>query len=265
MAMTVQSEAVSARPASDFVVIPVIDLKEGLVVHARAGKQAHAGKRAEYRPIATPFGPPHDAVALARALLGITFSPILYVADLDSILGRGNNFDLCRELSDAFPDTTLWIDAGFSDVTDCAFWLPLGATLVIGSESVASLAAWDNIRSSFGNNVVLSLDFDEQGLRGPQDVMSNPALWPERLILMSLGRVGTEGGPDLERLQATQRLAGERAVFVAGGVSNLDDVVRAAGQGACGVLAATALHSGAITQKEIAALLRERRYQIEGG
>ncbi len=259
--MTVQSEAVSARPANDFAIIPVIDLKEGLVVHARAGKQARAGKRAEYRPIATPFGPPHDAVAVARALLGITFSPILYVADLDSILGRGNNFDLCRELSDAFPDTALWIDAGFSDVTDCAFWLPLGATLVIGSESVASLAAWDNIRSSFGDNVVLSLDFDEQGLRGPQEVMSNPALWPKRLILMSLGRVGTEGGPDLERLQAMQRLAGDRAVFLAGGVSNLDDIVQVAGQGARGVLAATALHSGALTQKEIAALLRERRSQ----
>jgi HisA/HisF family protein len=251
--MTVQSEAVSARPANNFAIIPVIDLKEGLVVHARAGKQARAGKRAEYRPIATPFGSPHDAVALARALLGITFSPVLYVADLDSILGRGNNFDLCRELSNAFPDTTLWIDAGFSDVTDCAFWLPLGATLVIGSESIASLAAWDNIRSSFGDNVVLSLDFDEQGLRGPQEVMSN--------ILMSLGRVGTEGGPDLERLQATQRLAGDRAVFLAGGVSNLDEIVQVAGQGARGVLAATALHSGALTQKEIAALLRERRSQ----
>ena len=78
-----------------------------------------------------------------------------YIADLDAILGRGNNFDLCRELAHAFPDTALWIDAGFSDVTDCAFWLPLGATLVIGSESVASLEAWDNIRASFGRNVVL--------------------------------------------------------------------------------------------------------------
>jgi phosphoribosylformimino-5-aminoimidazole carboxamide ribotide isomerase len=259
--MTVQSEAVSANLPGDFAIIPVIDLKDGLVVHARAGKQAHAGKRAEYRPIATPFGPPHDAVAIARALLGITFSPILYIADLDAILGRGNNFDLCRELAQAFPATALWVDAGFSDVTDCAFWLPLGATLVIGSESVASLEAWDNIRASFGSSVILSLDFDEQGLRGPQEVMTNPTLWPDRLVLMSLGRVGTEGGPDVQRMQATQRLAGDRAVFVAGGVSNLDDVVQVAGQGARGVLAATALHSGAMTQKEIAALLRERRSQ----
>ena len=110
--MTVQSKVTATEAVGSFTIIPVLDLKDGLVVHARAGKHAHAGKRAEYRPLATPFGSPHDAVAIARALLGITFSPVLYIADLDAISGRGNNFDLCRELSDAFPGTTLWIDPG---------------------------------------------------------------------------------------------------------------------------------------------------------
>jgi phosphoribosylformimino-5-aminoimidazole carboxamide ribotide isomerase len=78
---------------------------------------------------------------------------------------------------------------------------------------------------------------------------------------MCLGRVGTETGPDLDRLRATLGLAGKRAVYVAGGVSNLGDIVQAAQNGARGVLAATAIHGGTITQKEIAALLRERRFQ----
>jgi phosphoribosylformimino-5-aminoimidazole carboxamide ribotide isomerase len=78
---------------------------------------------------------------------------------------------------------------------------------------------------------------------------------------MSLGRVGTEKGPDLDRLRTTLRLAGKRAIFVAGGVSHLGDIVQAAESGARGVLAATALHGGTVTQKEIAALLRERRSQ----
>lgn len=259
--MTLHSEVPASRASTAFAVIPVLDLKDGLVVHARAGKQAHAGKRAEYRPIATPFGPPHDAAAIARALLGITFSPVLYVADLDAILGRGNNFDLCRALAYAFPSTDLWIDAGFSDVTDCAFWLPLDATLVIGSETVASLEAWENLRKSFGRNVVLSLDFDEQGLRGPKELLTDSSLWPDRLILMSLGRVGTETGPDTDRLRETLRLAGDRAVYVAGGVASLGDIANVAEAGAAGVLAATALHSGAVSQKEIAALVKERRSQ----
>lgn len=259
--MTLHSEVTTATPARDFVIIPVLDLKDGLVVHARAGKQARAGKRAEYRPIATPFGPPHDAAAIARALLGITFSPILYLADLDAILGRGNNFELCRALAHAFPSTELWIDAGFSDVTDCAFYLPIGATLVIGSETIASPEAWENMRASFGQNLVLSLDFDEQGLRGPKEIMSDPASWPERLILMCLGRVGTEIGPDLQRLRDVASLAGGRTIYVAGGVATLDDVAALKEAGAGGALAATALHAGAITQKEIAALLGERRSQ----
>lgn len=257
--MTLHSEVSAGQASSAFDIIPVLDLKEGLVVHARAGKQAHAGKRAEYRPIATPFGPPHDAAAIARALLGITFSPALYIADLDAILGRGNNFELCRELANAFPGTDLWIDAGFSDVTDCAFYLPLGATLVVGSETIASVEAWENMRESFGKSLVLSLDFDEQGLRGPEALMTTPALWPDRLILMSLGRVGTETGPDLAGLTDTLRIAEGRAIYVGGGVAGLDDITKLMQAGARGALAATALHSSAITQKEIAALVRERR------
>ncbi|MEE9194954.1 MAG: HisA/HisF-related TIM barrel protein [Methyloceanibacter sp.] len=260
--MTLQSELTTATLAQDFAVIPVLDLKDGLVVHARAGKHAHAGKRAEYRPIATPFGPPHDGAAIARALLGITFSPALYIADLDAILGRGRNLDMCRHLGQALPGTELWIDAGFAQVGDCAAWLPLGATLVVGSETIADLAAWEDLRAAFGQNLVLSLDFDEQGLRGPERLLADPALWPKRVILMSLGRVGTETGPDVARLEETLQRADGREVYVAGGVAGLDDLAAVEKRGARGALAATALHSGALGQKEIAALVRERRSQV---
>ncbi len=263
--MTSNTKPSENRYANGFAVIPVLDLKDGVVVHARAGKYARAGKRAEYRPIATPFGPPHDAPAIARALLGITFSPTLYIADLDAILGQGQNYDVCRELADAFPGTDLWIDAGIADADDCAFWLPLDATLVIGSETIAGPDAWERIRASFGDSLVLSLDFDQQGLRGPEDVIVDVDLWPDRLILMSLGRVGTEAGPDLHRLRETQKVAGDRDVYVAGGVASSDDLATVAQAGARGVLVATALHSGAIGQKEIAALMRERRSPELGG
>jgi len=261
------SKLSESQTLNAFDVVPVLDLKDGAVVHARAGKYARAGKRAEYRPIATPFGPPHDAPAIGRALLGITFSPILYIADLNAILGQGHNFELCQSLADAVPDTELWIDAGFSNLEDYAFWQPLGATLVIGSETIESLSEWETIRGSLGNNVVLSLDFDEEGVRGPKGLMDDPALWPSRLILMSLGRVGTETGPDLvqlgQMLEAAEDCQIEDCqIYVAGGVASSADVVAVANAGARGVLAATALHSGAIRQKEIAALLGERRSRI---
>ncbi|MEM9591887.1 MAG: HisA/HisF-related TIM barrel protein [Pseudomonadota bacterium] len=257
--MTPPPDISEEQPPASFAVVPVLDLKDGGVVHARAGKQARAGKRAEYRPIATPFGPPHDAPAIARALLGITFSPVLYIADLDSILGRGNNFDLCQALADAVPETDLWIDAGFSNLDDCAFWLPLGATLVIGSETISSVQEWRTMCDSFGSKLVLSLDFDEQGLRGPKELMTDPDLWPDRVILMSLGRVGTEIGPDLDLLSTAIASSGNREIYAAGGIATQNDVATVMDAGAHGVLVATALHSGAIGQKEIAALWEGRR------
>src|SRR5215470_18884771 len=88
---------------NNFTVIPALDLKGGLVVHAIGGD------RAAYSPIASPFGAADDPVAVARGLLATTGSPDLYVADLDAIAGIGNHFELVRGLSYALPHATLWI------------------------------------------------------------------------------------------------------------------------------------------------------------
>jgi HisA/HisF family protein len=237
----------------DFAVIPVIDLKGGSVVHARAGM------RTQYRPIASPFGLADDPVAIARALLEITGSPTLYVADLDAIAGTGDHFDICRDLAHALPHTALWIDAGFADVTACLFWLPLGATLVVGSEGLSSVEAWSELSDALGGSVILSLDFAPEGFRGPASLAVEPSLWSDRVIAMSLGRVGTNTGFDLERLEGILGQAGDRAVFAAGGMRDIGDLEAIALSGAGGALIATALHETAIRQNEIAAFLRKRR------
>jgi phosphoribosylformimino-5-aminoimidazole carboxamide ribotide isomerase len=233
---------------SDFTVIPVLDLKGGVAVHAVAGR------RADYAPIPSPFGSADDPAAIARGLLGVTGSPALYIADLDAIAGTGNHFELVRGLSYALPGTTLWIDAGFSDVADCAFWLPLGATLVIGSESLEAVDDWRDIHSAFGDSVVLSLDIGPDGERGPEPLFSDPALWPGRLVAIDLARVGTGDGPDLDRLRTILDVADGRAVFSGGGVRDAADLAAIKALHAQGALIATALHTNAITQTEIAAL-----------
>ncbi len=234
---------------SRFTVIPVLDLKGGRAVHAVAGR------RADYAPIMSPFGPAEDPAAIARGLLDVTGSPALYVADLDAIEGVGNHFELLRGLSYSLPDITLWVDAGFSDVADCAFWLPLGATLVIGSESLEAVDDWREITAAFGDSVVLSLDRGPEGKRGPEPLFSDPELWPARLIAIDLSRVGTGDGPGLEQLGTILDMAdGKCAVFAGGGVRNASDLAAIKAMDAAGALTATALHTGAITQNEIAAL-----------
>jgi phosphoribosylformimino-5-aminoimidazole carboxamide ribotide isomerase len=238
---------------NDFAIIPALDLKGGVVVHA------HGGARAAYRPIETPLGAADDPIALARALLAVTGSTILYIADLDAIEGVGNHFDVCRDLASALPHSELWIDAGFTNVTDCAFWLPLGATLVIGTESLSFAEDWQELRAAFGESLVLSLDYGAEGTRGPDALFAEPAYWPERIIAMSLDRVGTGNGPDIERLWGVVEQAGPRSVYASGGMRSIGDLEEAAEAGADGALIATVLHRGAVTQKEIAAFLQRRR------
>ena len=48
---------------SNFTVIPVLDLKGGVAVHAVAGH------RADYAPIMSPFGPADDPAATRRVPL----------------------------------------------------------------------------------------------------------------------------------------------------------------------------------------------------
>jgi HisA/HisF family protein len=238
---------------NEFSLIPVIDLQGDVVVHARGGK------RADYGPIKTSLGSADDPVAIARALLAITGAPILYIADLDAIEGVGNHFEVCRELADAFPGTALWIDAGFAEVSDCAFWLPLGAVLIIGSESLASSTGWDELHASFGNSLVLSLDFAAGGFAGPPSLQTDPGLWPDRVIAMNLPRIGTGEGPDLQHLNGIVARAATCAVYAAGGIRNIPDLEAIEAAGAQGALLATALHDGSIGANEIAAFLRRRR------
>jgi len=229
-------------------IIPVLDLMGGVVVGARMGQ------RDLYRPISTPLAPTSDPVDVMRGLLSVHPFTTLYVADLDAIEGIGNHFELVRGLSLALPDTSLWIDAGFSDVADCAFWLPLGATLVIGSEGLDSVDDWREIHAAFGEGVVLSLDYDAAARKGPEALFDDPALWPLRVIVMDLGRVGTDRGPDIDRLKPLIEMADGRALFAAGGVRNAGDLAALAALPTQGAVIASALHHEAVTQKEIAAL-----------
>ena len=78
-------------------IIPVIDLKNDLVVRARMGQ------RDQYRPIETPLSPSSDPVDVVRGLLGVSAFRTLYVADLDAIERRGDARMALARVKSAFP------------------------------------------------------------------------------------------------------------------------------------------------------------------
>jgi HisA/HisF family protein len=228
-------------------VIPVIDLKGGVVVHARRGE------RDGYAPIASPLAPTSDPVDVAGGLLSIHSFPALYVADLDAIARSGDNHAALERLKAAFPRATLWVDSGIADRGAAEAWLSAGTDhLVIGSEAQpdADLAR----RFTHHPRVVLSLDFRATAFDGPPELLHDSACWPRRVIVMTLTRVGSGAGPDVERLGAIRAAAGTRRIYAAGGVRDRGDLLRLRHAGMAGALVASCLHNGRLRGTDIAML-----------
>jgi phosphoribosylformimino-5-aminoimidazole carboxamide ribotide isomerase len=227
-------------------VIPVIDIKNGEVVHAQGGH------RDAYRPIRTPVSPTSAPEDVAAGLLRLARFRQLYIADLDAIEGREANDAAVRAIARTAPGIELWIDNGIGEAEAARAWLAgCPHCLVIGSESQASTEAIDLLRNE--KRVLLSLDFRGDVFQGPRRLLEDPSTWPGRVIVMTLARVGGAAGPDIDRVTEIVTRAQGRPVIGAGGVRNKADLEALRGAGAAGVLVATALHTGALTSEHLRA------------
>lgn len=157
------------------------------------------------------------------------------------------------QLRAAFPDVAFWVDAGLSAAAAQDWLSHNSGALVLGSESqtsaqdVAALVAQEN------NRVILSLDFRDDIFLGPKELLLRTQLWPNRVILMTLARVGADAGPDYERLAEIMSRAEDRQIIAAGGVRDGDDLIRLAAMDVSSVLLASALLDGRIGEDEISA------------
>jgi len=228
-------------------IIPVVDLKDGVVVHARMGR------RDEYRPIETPLSPTSDPVDVARGLLSVHAFATLYIADLDAIEGRGDNRRALTRLRVECPQLTLWVDNGISDRRGAEDWLDAGwGSLVLGSETQRDAALVRHF--AHDARVALSLDFRGETFQGPPALLHDAGAWPRKVIVMTLARVGSGDGPDLDRLRSVRDAAMGRQVYAAGGVRDAADLVILKRCGIAGALVASCLHDGRLRGKDIAAL-----------
>ncbi|MGA9601368.1 MAG: HisA/HisF-related TIM barrel protein [Methylocystis sp.] len=221
-------------------IIPVIDLMGGEAV------RAVAGRRAEYRPLETPLAASSDPCAVTEGFLRLYPFKTIYLADLDAILERGGNERALARLAAAFPKIEFWLDRGRYEPPAAANFVR-----VIGSESLATDAPPPDLSQQ--REAVLSLDFDQARFLGPAELETRPALWPERVIAMTLAKIGGGAGPDFERLALIKARAGGREVYAAGGLRGADDLLRLAERGIAGALVATALHEGRIGARELSA------------
>jgi phosphoribosylformimino-5-aminoimidazole carboxamide ribotide isomerase len=238
-------------------VIPVIDLKRGVAVHAVRGD------RERYRPLRSRIAEGSDPVHLTRALRDRFGLDELYVADLDAIAGGPGSPDVIAALA---REARVMVDAGAAAATAVARLLELGvARVVIGTESLPDAAAFRRLRTELADApLVLSLD-----LRGGQVVSPDPALagasavealarlgdaGAREAIVLDLARVGSGEGPDVMLLGELRSRFPDVALLAGGGVRHAGDLRALADAGAAGALVATALHGGAIGPDELRAL-----------
>jgi len=241
-------------------IIPVLDLKKNLVVHAIKGQ------RNQYQPVQSPLSPTAGPVDVAKALIKETRCRSLYIADLDAIQGQGHNRDAIGDIASHL-DTDLWVDQGISDPSSAKALLAAGADVVIiGSETLSDIESLKDLyRALPPEQLVFSLDIKQgrvismaeelNGLAPIKALDALAGLGMDRIILLTLDVVGSGQGPDLQLIrEAGQRFA--QLKFIAGGgIKTPGHLEKLAAMGANAALVATSLHKGWITKEDIASLV----------
>jgi phosphoribosylformimino-5-aminoimidazole carboxamide ribotide isomerase len=229
-------------------IVPVIDLCDGEAV------RAVEGRRADYRPLVTPLARTSAPCDVVAGLLRLHPFRAVYVADLDAIEGKGASLGTNRatieKLATTFPRQRFFVDAGARDPASLRDWLTLPQIeAVLGSESLASVEPLRELGRD--PRILLSLDFRGDRFLGPPELLDRPELWPQRVVVMTLARVGAPFGPDVERLLAVKSRAENRPLYAAGGVRDVRDLDALRAAGATGALVASALHDGRLTPDDL--------------
>ena len=248
-------------------IIPVLDLAAGVAVHARAGQwEAYAPVQSVVAP-----GLVGDPVALVRGFREILGAKACYVADLDAIQGGAVQRATLGELAqlDAGSVGPLLVDAGTHELSSVFEVFSCGASdVVVGLETLRAFADLAAIVREVGTSrVVFSLDLS---LGRP---MLHPALHHfgatadpldmaarameagvSTILVLDVGRVGTGCGVDLGLVMGLRKRFPSVRLLSGGGVLARRDLDRMRSAGCDGALVASAIHSGAITSADVAAL-----------
>ena len=229
-------------------IVPVLDLKGGIVVHARRGA------RADYAPLSSPLVEGCAPVPVARALCAACHSDRLYVADLDALGGAPAGEATLAGLA-AVAET--WVDAGATTAERAAALERAGAARnVVGTESLGPDAATPGAVPS-APPLVLSVDLrggrlisPDPALDGHEPARAAPlarALGVSELMVIDLARVGSGSGPPVDAVAELAAVLPDVAIYAGGGVRDDGDLFALESVGAAGALVATALHEGRIT------------------
>ncbi len=234
-------------------VIPVIDILNGIVVHAVRGK------RREYQPLQSSLTKSVEPLEVACAFKTLGFKE-LYIADLDAITGGEANLQVIKKIADE-TSLKLMVDAGVTDIEKAERLLEAGVSkVVIGTETLQNKSfVGEAVRVLGSTRVIVSLDLKgdkllvKLGFAGCMDPLcllhEFKKMGVSNVVILDLTRVGSSEGVNFNFLMGA--LKEDMNVYVGGGVRDIKDVFELRDLGVCGVLVATALHSNKISMGEL--------------
>ena len=190
--------------------IPAIDLLDNIVV------KAFLGERKKYKPINTKLANSSRLENVITGLLKEYKFKIIYIADLNAIMGNKNNFKIIKKVIRIFPKIDFWVDYGVKNFLDFKKYHDNRFKTIIGSETLKNTDELKKIYKHKKKEFILSLDFKNNFFLGPKNLIKNNKLWPKKTIFMILDSVGSRKRSKLIKLFNVDQ---KKDYYLAGGIS----------------------------------------------
>jgi len=214
-------------------IIPVIDLMDGLAVSGKSGN------RKEYIPIKSVLCDSSDPVDVITKYKENGAKKV-YIADLNSIMGTGNNFEIVKNL-----DIFKIVDFGVTDKKDLENVKKYVNMAILGTETLNDISILKE------ENIILSLDFkDGKLLNYDLEEILSKVDKKTPLIILDISSVGTQKGINVKLIKNILKKT-DNPIYIGGGIKSEDDLKISKELGISGVLIGTTIHNGKLDLKKI--------------
>ena len=203
------------------ILLPAVDVADGKAVRLTQGE---AGSEKNY-------GSPVDA-AQEWVDQGAEW---IHLVDLDAAFGRGNNYDLIREVIANTPaGVSIELSGGIRDDASLEFALATGARRInLGTAALENPDWAAQVIAKYGDAIAVGLDVRGTTLAARGWTQEGGDIWEvldrleaagcARYVVTDVTKDGTLTGPNLELLaQVAARTA--KPVVASGGIATLDDI-----------------------------------------
>lgn len=227
-------------------IIPVLDISEGLIVHAKKGE------RKNYLPIASRLCASSTPFDIIESMLNLYAFRRIYIADLDALQQQNDNIDTIGSICQKYPELEIWLDTGLSLANHYLENLEFTSLrIVLSTESINSISTFTSFVNRYAHhNFIFSIDYKSGTVLGSYELLQAREQWPTDILILNLDHVGTGKGISIPA-QLSHSLFQKHNAYYGGGIRNCNDLHKLKVMGATGALLSTALHSKAITRSEL--------------